>query len=106
MTAWAVTSPTYPNLSLRLYAARLESMRPCSWLKCVLQVVEDGKPIATDPLSIDWRTKEELDAWIDESKRDGWTFKRWSDGTDLTTINNAKRCREYRERKREREMFA
>lgn len=73
MLSYAVTSPLYPRVSLRLCAQLLDSMRVTGLWKCVLQVVEAGHPIL-DPVSIEWRTNRELQAWIEASRRDGWTF--------------------------------
>ena len=73
-SSWAVTSPAYPGLSLRLVAFSLMSMPGSGLLKCSLQVIEQGHPIAEDPISVDWRSKEGLDEWIANSVADGWTF--------------------------------
>ena len=70
MTAYAVTSPLYPRLTLRLCAIELMSLPGV--LKCSLQVVEKGRPLAEHPLAVSWWSQAELDAWITQSIADGW----------------------------------
>ena len=72
--SWSVTTPTYPRATLRLCAYALSSMRDADLLKCVLQVVEKGYPLAEYPIAVEWRTESALQDWIAQSKADGWTF--------------------------------
>jgi hypothetical protein len=69
-----VTDPHQPGVSLRFCAILLTSMSDTGIWKCVLQVVEKGRPIATDPLSIDWLLESGVNAWIEASQKEGWVF--------------------------------
>ena len=75
MLAFSVQAPMgsrFAGAKLRWLAMELKST-PLIW-KCVLQVVENGHPLAEDPISVEWMSWEDVQSFIDNSRQDGWIF--------------------------------
>ena len=75
MLSFSVTSPAYPRVLLRLVCYVPVAVAERGLWKCVLQVMEHGKPMAESPIEEHWFSSEERDAWIAAQKADGWTFE-------------------------------
>ena len=72
--AWRVTSPVH-NFPLRLHCQHLTSMGGSNLIKCVLQKVAFGHPVAEAPLAAGWHDKQQIEAWIAKRTSEGWTFE-------------------------------
>ena len=75
MLSYLVSSPAYPRVHLRLVCYMPSAMLDRGLWKCVLQVVERGKPLAEHPIEEHWFNAVERNQWIEEQKTDGWTFE-------------------------------
>jgi len=71
--SWIIINPKSKHPRMRLIAQELLNGPP-GLLKCVLQPMLHGKPDATHPIALDWRSEEDLMDWIETSKSEGWIF--------------------------------
>ena len=62
----------YSGVRLRIAAFRVLSHPDPGQLKVVVQSIDQGRPIAEDPLLVQWMTPLEIVSALSQSLRDGW----------------------------------
>jgi hypothetical protein len=73
--SYIATGPTgtrYEDVTLRIVAYQLVGYPEKDKLKVVLQAIDETGPIVESPVAEGFKTPLELNAYLSESRREGW----------------------------------